>query len=243
MFTGSEPLFGQPESGMEIPPAISLPPGFHQILQSSEINDHVARFIGDAQRTTLIKIFSGYEGVTDAELLFSDAHCTSVAQHINRMSSQFTITDNSVAVPLLLLIEECLCHGLLAYRMMMLRSIPPDPFLCFDVGNRLKAALMRTELLVHWRGHFELLLWIAFMGAHTTTQGPLRDWYALLLRGINSHLGSKSWEQIKSILKKFLWIERCEILGCALWFEVESPAAHDSLPIRTYTSYSGHWQA
>lgn len=199
----------------------------------------MARFIDDAKITTLIKIFSGYEGMTGAELLFSDAHCNSVAQHIDRISSQFMITDHSVAVPPLLLVEECLCHGLLAYRMMMLRSIPPDPRLCFDVGNRLKAALMRTELLVHWLGHFELLLWIAFMGAHTTTQGPLRDWYALLLSGINSHLGSKSWEQIKSILKKFLWIECCEILGSALWFEVESLAADDSLPILTYTFYSG----
>lgn len=122
---------------------------------------------------------------------------------------------------------------------MMLRSIPPDPPLCFDVGKRLKAALMRTELLVHWRGHFELLLWIAFIGAHTTTQGSLRDWFALLLSGINSNLGSKSWEQIKSILKKFLWIGRCEILGSALWFEVEIFAANDSLPILTYTFNSG----
>ncbi len=239
MFTGSEPLFRQPRSRIEIPPAASLPPGFHQILESPEINYHVAKFIGDAKTTTLIKIFSGYKGTTGAELQFSDNHCTSVAQHINQMSSQFMITDNSVAVPPLLLVEECLCHGLLAYRMMMLRSIPPDPYLCFDEGNRLKAALKRTQLLVHWRGHFELLLWIAFMGAHTTTQGPLRDWYALLLTGINSHLGSKSWEQIKSILKKFLWIERCEILGSALWLEVETLAADDSLPTLSYISYSG----
>jgi hypothetical protein len=88
----------------------------------------VARFIGDAQRTKVIKIFSGYEGVTGAELLFSDTHCTSIAQHIDRMSSKFMITDNSVAVPLLFLVEECLCYGLLAYRMMMLRSIPPALF-------------------------------------------------------------------------------------------------------------------
>jgi hypothetical protein len=78
------------------------------------------------------------------------------------------------------------------------------------------------------------------MGAHSTTQSPLRDWYALLLGGINSHLGLKSWEQIKSILKKFLRIERCEILGCALWFEAENPAAHDPLPILTYTPYSSY---
>lgn len=239
MFTGSEPLFGEAGSRFEIPPVTSLPPGFHQILLSSEANDDVAKFIGDAKTTTLMKIFSGFEGMTGAELLFSDAHCTSVAQHIDRISSQFMITDNSIAVPPLLLVEECLCRGLLAYRMMMLRSLPPDPRLCFDVGNQLKAALMRSELLVHWRGHFELLLWIAFMGANTTTQGPLRDWYALLLSGINRHLGSKSWDQIKSILKKFLWIGRCEMLGSALWFEVEILAPDDSLPILTNISYPG----
>ncbi|KAF4637994.1 hypothetical protein G7Y89_g74 [Cudoniella acicularis] len=227
IFTGSEPLFGQRDS-REI-----IPPGFDQILQCSEINHHVSRFISDAKITTMIKTFSGYEGMTDAELLSSDTHCNFIAQHINRISSQSMITNNIAVVTPHLRVEECLCYGLMTYHIMMLRSIPPHPSLCLDIGNQLKSALLQTELQVHWQGHSELLLWISFAGAHTTTQGPLRDWYVLLLSSINSRLGAKSWEQIKPILMKFLWIERYEIPGSALWLEMEHLSVNNVLHLVT----------
>ena len=84
--------------------------------------------------TTLVKMFSGYEETTNAELLFSDVHSASVAQHIDQISSQLVVADNSAALSLLLLIEECICYDLLAYRMVMLRSIPPHPFSCSIQG-------------------------------------------------------------------------------------------------------------
>ncbi|PMD28924.1 hypothetical protein L207DRAFT_521321 [Hyaloscypha variabilis F] len=221
IFTGSRPLFTLPENLSERPPATALPPGFHKIVQSSGINRQITGFITDAQTTSLIKMYFGYEGTTDAELRFSDTHCNFVSQHIDQISSQYMITSEAVEVPPLLLVEECLSYGLLAYRMVMLRPIPPDPYFTLDVGNRLKTALMRTEFLLHWQGQFDLLLWIAFMGASTTTKGPLRDWYVFLLSGINGHLGTKSWGEINGILEKFLWIGRCQSLGRVLWFEVE----------------------
>jgi hypothetical protein len=217
---GSEPLFEQPND--EIPPVASFPPGFHQILLSLGINDQAARFIHDAKTTTLIRIFSGYEGTTDAELFFSNAHCHSIIEYLDHMSSHFMITDTRSPAQQHLLLQECLCLGILAYRMMMLRSIPPDPCFSFDAGNRLKASLMKTQLQPHWEGQFELLFWISFQGPHTAAPGPLREFYVLMLSGIRIHLRLRSWGQTKYILKKFLWIERCEMLGNVLWSEVES---------------------
>jgi hypothetical protein len=221
IFTGSRPLRTLSENLSERRPSTGLPPGFHEILQSAGINRQMAGFIADAQTTSLIKMYFAYEGTTDAELRFSDTHCDLISQHIDQISSQYMITSEAIEAAPLLLVEECLSYGLLAYRMVMLRPTPPDPYFTLEVGNRLKTTLVRTEFLVHWRDQLDLLLWITFMGASTTTEGPLREWYVLLLSGINGHLGTKSWAEISRILEKFLWLGRCESLGMVLWFEVE----------------------
>jgi hypothetical protein len=224
MFTGSEPIFVLPENLLEPPSIESLPSGFRNILQTPGISTQVVAFVAEAKTTAQIKSFSGYEGTTEAELRWSDTCCSSVAQYVDEISSHQSITDPGTGPNEILLLEESLCHGLSAYRMMMLRSVPPDICTCTDIAIRLKEVLMRTDILVHWQEHLELLLWISFMGTHTIPQGPLRVWYILLLNGINDHLGTKSWEEIKTILKSFLWIGRCEVLGTALWVEVESMA-------------------
>jgi hypothetical protein len=229
IFTGSRPLRTLSENLPERQLATVLPPGFHEILQSAGINRQMAEFIADAQTTSLVKMYFGYEGTTDAELRFSDTHCNLVSKHIDQISSQSMITSKVIEAAPLLLVEECLSYGLLAYRMVMLRPISPDPYFTLDVGNRLKTTLARTEFLVHWQDRLDLLLWIAFMGASTTTKGPLRDWYVFLLSGINGHLGTKSWAEISRILQKFLWLGRCESLGMVLWFEVEGHATDQPL--------------
>jgi hypothetical protein len=222
LFTGSDPLFVLPENLLEPPPMSSLPSGFRSVLQTPGINAQIIGFVAEAKVTALIKTFSGYEGTTDAELRESDTFCRSVAQYVDQISSHHRMTGPERGMNEIILVEESLCYGLSACRMMMLRSIPPDSLTCTDIATRLKDVLVQTDILIHWREHLELLLWIAFMGAHTVSQGPLRVWYIILLNGINDHLGTKSWEEIKKILKSFLWIGRCEVLGTALWIEVES---------------------
>lgn len=219
---GTRPLFTAPVS--DIPTVTSFPSGFHNILQSFDNSRQIARFIIDANTTSLIKNFCGLGVTTNAELHFSDTRCNSIYQHIDGISSPYIIASNAIEVAPLL-IEQCLGYGLLAYHMVMLRSIPPESYISLDVGKRLKTTLMRTELPVHWQGHFDLLLWIAFMGACTTTEGPLREWYVFLLSGVNDQLRTKSWKDIKITLKKFLWVERCEIPGNTLWLEVENLSA------------------
>lgn len=241
MFTGSEPLFVLPESLLESDQIASLPSGFRSILQTLGMNTQVVGFVAEAKATALIKTFSGFEGTTDAELRWSDTCCSSVAQYVDEISFHHKITGPGIGINPIILVEESLCYGLSAYRMMMLRSIPPDPCTCTDIGIRLKDVLMQTDILIHWREQLELLLWISFMGAHTISQGPMRVWYILLLNGINDHLGTKSWDEIKTILKTFLWIGRCEILGTVLWIEVESVANEERLtyPLRLASAAQG----
>lgn len=233
MVAGSEPLFALPENLLEPPPIDSLPSGFHDILQTPDIDTQLVNFVAEAKSTARMKAFAGYEGTTEAELQWSDACSRLITQHIEEMSTQHKVMGHNVDISPIMLIKESLCYGLSAYRMMMLRSIPPDLSACIDVGTRLKDVLTRTDILYHWRGHLKLLLWISFMGAHTVSQGPLRDWYKYLLNGINVHLGSKTWAGIKAILKTFLWIGRCEVFGTALWIEVELLANESRL---TYPS-------
>jgi hypothetical protein len=219
---GSRPLLTFLESLSEITTVTALPPGFCNILQSPDISHQISRFIIDANSTSLIKSFCGFEVTTDAELHFSDTCCNSVSQHIDQISSPYTITREAIEIAPTLLVERCLSYGLLAYHMVMLRSIPPEPYLSSDVGKQLKTTLMRMDPLVHWQGHLDLLLWIAFMGACSATKGPLQDWYMFLLSGVNGQLGTKSWKDIKIILEKFLWARRCESLRNVLWLEVET---------------------
>lgn len=193
MFIGSEPLFVLPENLLEPPPVSSLPPGFHNILQTPGINTQLLGFVAKAKATALIKTFSGYEGTTEVELRWSDTCCSSIAQHVEEIASLHRIIGPSDEINPKILVEEALCYGPSAYQIMMLRSIPPDPYTRTDIGIRLKGVLMRTDVLIHWWGHLELLLWISFMGAHTVAQGPLRVWYVFLLNGINDHLGTKTW--------------------------------------------------
>lgn len=222
IYMGSRPLFTFLESLSEITTVTALPPGFRNILQSPDISQQIATFVTDANTTSLIKSFCGFEVTTGAELHFSDTCCNSISQHIDQISSPYMITSEAIEVAPTLLVEKCLSYGLLVYYMVMLRSIPPEPYLSSDVGKQLKTTLMRMDLLVHWQGHLDLLLWIAFMGACSATKGPLRDWYMFLLSGVNCQLGTKSWKDIKTILEKFLWARRCDSLGNALWLEVEA---------------------
>lgn len=222
---GLRPLFTFPENSSEIQTGTALPPGFRKAIQSSYISHQVAKFFIDANTTSLIKSFCGFGMTTDAELRFSDTRSNSVFQHIDQISSQYIISSEAIKVAPTLLVEQCLSYGLLAYHMVMLRSISPEPLLSLDVGRRLKTALMQTELAVHWQRHLDLLLWIAFMGACTTTKDPLRDWYIFLLGGVNSQLGMKPWKDIKIILAQFLWAEPGENLGNTLWLEVETLSA------------------
>ncbi len=119
-------------------------------------------------------------------------------------------------------IEECLCLGIWVYRVIMLRSVPPEQSQCISLASNLQAALLKTDINIEWRDHYELLLWITFMGANAMSDGLLRRWYAELLKLASTHLGIFSWEDSREVLRNFLWVSRCESLGRAVWTDVEN---------------------
>lgn len=222
IYMGFRPLLTSSESLWKLNTGTAFPPGFQKIAHLPHISHQVAAFIADANTVSLIKKFSGFRVTTDAELRFSDARCNSISQHIHQMSSRHSIISISSNRALTLLLERCLCHGLLAYYMMMLRSISPRSHLSLDIGKQLKTTLMQTELAVYWQRDLDLLLWISFMGALTVTEDPLRDWYLCLLTKIRDRLGAKPWPSVKLILEEFLWAEPGEKLGNAIWSEIEA---------------------
>jgi hypothetical protein len=181
----------------------------------------------------MIKSFPGYEHATGVEIVSLNTLYNDIRQHINRSSSQSMIVDSTSPDSSFSLIEDCMCHGLWVYCASVLQATPPDSALCLDVGNRLRSALMRSQFGPNWQGFLNLLLWISFVGAQTSTHGPLREWYVLLLKGLNTQLGSSSWSSIKLILKEFLWLESCEISGRTLWLEVENVVVRETAPALT----------
>ena len=219
MYTGSPPFFHHVEGTPEIRPAISIPSGFRNIVGASFVSPYLSELLFAANCDTQVKAFSGYEGTTLAELAFSDMQCSLVQHHIDllgtRSARSIPGTDTQA-------FEECVCLGVWAFRIRMLRSVPPDPSTCSNVGYKLKTALMASVGLIEWHDHLALLLWITFVGAHTTPRGALRHWYVLLLKAISAIMCAESWESSRRILRNFLWIERCECFGEHVWLEVDN---------------------
>jgi len=240
IYTGSSPLFNEPEDLPKTKPPVRIPPGFQTITQSPHASNELTAILSDASSATLIKMFTGYTGTTPAELAFTDTQCHEIERHITQLSppsfssSSSTTSQesrlNDATTPSA--IETCVCYGIWTYRALMLRSIPPDTSTCTTLGEDLRAALLRTQGQLHWRGRerLDLLRWIIFMGAHTVSAGQLRQWYVALLRGVSVHRGNvMSWDEARGTLSKFLWIERCEMLGKDLWDEVEGDKRAASL--------------
>ena len=174
-----------------------------------------------ASSVSLIKAFTRFEGTTPAELEFVDRLCQSIDQHLAQLSCQEPNIDWEAHDPAL---EECVCLGVWAYTVRILRSVPPAPPGCSYVGHRLMAALTQSEILRKWQDHLHLLLWITFMGACTAVDGPmpLRNWYLFELKSVSTLLGTVSWGEVKPILKNFLWLDRCEDFGKLLWSEIDN---------------------
>jgi hypothetical protein len=199
MYTGSEPFFYHIEGTPEIKPAIAIPSGFRSILGTSFVSPRLTEVLIAANCDTQVKAFSGYEGTTAAELAFADKQCYLIQQHMDQRSSQSATSSLATDAPKF---EQCVCLGIWAYRIRMIRSVPPDFYTCSYVGYRLKAALMISKGLDGWQNHMALLLWLAFVGAHSTLEEPLRQWYVLLLKTVSVVLSVSSWEDAKTCAQR-----------------------------------------
>lgn len=74
----------------------------------------------------------------------------------------------------------------------------------------------------------EMLLWLMFLGGIITQDRSTRSWFVSLLPHIAGQLRLHSWDDIKEVLVKFLWIETIHEQLCKdLWGEVIYPVVPD----------------
>jgi hypothetical protein len=93
------------------------------------------------------------------------------------------------------------------------------------------ASLLRKELSGLDLGNVsyeesKLLLWILVMGAIVTVGALERLWFISTLRHVSGRLELESWQEMKSILTTFLWLDMTnDIDGSDVWDEV-SPSRY-----------------
>lgn len=176
----------------------------------------------DASATSLLKVFSRYEGTTPSEVAYNDNQCYLIGQHMEQLALQKQTALGCGVHNQMQNIEECLCLGIWVYRIKMLRSIPPKQSQIRLLVINLQTALLKTTINNDWNYYDELLLWIAFMGGSAFSEGLTREWYVKLLKAASFRLELSSWEATRGVLQRFLWISRCESFCRALWTEVEN---------------------
>jgi hypothetical protein len=72
---------------------------------------------------------------------------------------------------------------------------------------QLKAALEASDLQRFWDPHFELLMWVLFLGAHISAGQRERPWFAMnLARGARS-LKLDNWADVRTMLLRYFYID------------------------------------
>lgn len=132
----------------------------------------------------------------------------------------FTLTELSVDYHLLLMlfaskpssltaVQESVCLGFLTCGHISSTSFEPASWWSWMkiMAKQLRNALVQTNLSDFWGQNSALLLWVLFVGAHTSYGQPDRPWFvAQLARGITV-LGLHSREAIRAVLVKFFYAE------------------------------------
>lgn len=96
------------------------------------------------------------------------------------------------------------------------------------VAQTLLSALNETSISqgILWKGAYgELLLWIVFMGLTCSSDGlgsgNLKNEYMKLWYIVSDLLSLESWIEVRSVLKRFLWVDHYNITGLELWVEIK----------------------
>ena len=77
------------------------------------------------------------------------------------------------------------------------------------IAEKLKSALLKTDLGTFWQPHEELLLWILMMAAPVCAEGQTKSWFVDLITSLlNSRFPNWNVVEIKDSLRKFLWHEK-----------------------------------
>jgi hypothetical protein len=125
-------------------------------------------------------------------------------------------------------IQECICLAAEVYRGCIIYEQQHAYYahcaLSASDLAELKAGMSRIMQSANRHFYLELLFWMAFIGsltATTATVNPHSHW-VLMLAGIAQELRINTWEDARTVMKRFLWSDRkCERTGMDLWKLVE----------------------
>jgi hypothetical protein len=84
----------------------------------------------------------------------------------------------------------------------------PESALFRRLTTQLKAALETSDLQHFWGPHFELLMWVLFLGAHISAGQRERPWFAMNLAKGARLLKLDNWADVRTILLRYFYIDR-----------------------------------
>ncbi|KAE9370819.1 hypothetical protein N431DRAFT_468834 [Stipitochalara longipes BDJ] len=109
------------------------------------------------------------------------------------------------------------------YSLLCIYPYPPGPAPFGELANRLRRELAGLDLITMTNQESKLLLWILFMGSIMVLGTPDRFCFVSALSTIAQSLQLESWQDAKSILTTFLWLDMTsDIDGKDVWDEVSS---------------------
>jgi hypothetical protein len=84
----------------------------------------------------------------------------------------------------------------------------PESALFRRLTTQLKAALETSDLQQFWGLHFELLVWVLFLGAHISAGQRERSWFIMNLARGAQLLKLGNWADVRIILLRYFYIDR-----------------------------------
>jgi hypothetical protein len=129
-------------------------------------------------------------------------------------------------------IQTCICLAAEVYRSRIIYEQQHaynshSPLSASDLAD-LKAGISRIMQSANRRRYLDLLFWMAFIGSLTVTAATANSYsyWVLMMAGIAEEIGTKTWEDARNVMKRFLWSDRrAEQIGRDLWKLVEQRAA------------------
>jgi hypothetical protein len=106
------------------------------------------------------------------------------------------------------------------YSFLCVFPISSAPFA--KLATMLKKCLSTATFSQAWKDALELAVWIVTMAAIAAIGMEEREWFVAVLDRCLSRLRIESWEALKELLLKFLWLPSTnDADGYDLWLEVE----------------------
>ena len=102
------------------------------------------------------------------------------------------------------------------------RSIPSHAFV-----GRLKDSVMRTDLSSLWGPYSDVLIWVSFIGAHSSRGREERKWFVLNLARFAALERFQDVRELESILLKYFYLKRVHgsslaVVWREMWLAVHS---------------------